>query len=566
MDKKVKNYWSKEKSMQFKSRNEFKINQKGAYDAARRNGWLDEISGHMNSKTFRKYGINQINKKSTKFWTKERCRDEANKYDERKKFMVDSPSAYSVCLEMGWLKELAGHQRLMKTKWTKTDCINIAKKCKTFNDFRKNNSAYLAARRNRWMDEIKILFPIKRETKWCNKQVVIDEAKKYMTRNEFRKKAKGAFESAYKNNWLKDACSHMKSPIFYKYNVTQIDSSSLKYWTFERCKKEAIKYNTRREFVLKSPSAYNIACKNGWLKQIASHQDLHNKSWTKEECHLLALNFSNKKDFIQAHKGAYIFSLRRGWKDEICSHMNINLISWSKQMCEKEAMRFKTKKEFRDGSPKAYAYAQQNKLLDEICTHMIPIGNIFNRMVYCYEFLDNTVYIGITYNEEKRKSEHLNNKRGPVAEYMVYSGLKPIYKKLCGYLEVKLAQVKEQDYIDMYKKKGWKVLNSSKGGALGGNKRKWTKEEILRVSKLYKRKIDFQKSIKHYTAYNAARKMGILEEVCKDMIGKRYWTKGEVLVEAKKYGSMSEFMKNSGGAYNYASRNKFRDQIIFKKK
>jgi hypothetical protein len=100
----------------------------------------------------------------------------------------------------------------------------------------------------------------------------------------------------------------------------------------------------------------------------------------------LALNFNNKKDFITAHKGAYIFALRRGWKDDICSHMNINLIYWTREMCREEALKYKTKKEFRENSPKAYAHAQQNGFIEDICSHMTPIGNIFNRMIYCYEF------------------------------------------------------------------------------------------------------------------------------------------------------------------------------------
>jgi len=569
MPPKPKNYWTKENCLRiakkFKTRNDFKINAKGAYDAARKNKWIDEICVHMNSIIFQKYGVKQTNKNSSKFWTKERCREEANKYSERKEFMKFAPSAYAACLEMGWLCELADHQTLLKIKWTKSKCIEIAKNCKTLREFRKNNAAYLAARRNNWFAEIKTFLLIGVETRWSKKENIILEARKYKSKNEFRKSSKGAYEAAYRNGFLEEVCSHMKSPVFLKYNEIQENKSSIKYWTLERCNEEALKYNSRREFVNFSPSAYSVACKNGWLNLISKHQKVHNKSWTKEECHLLALNFNNKKDFISAHKGAYIFALRRGWKDDICSHMNINFIYWTKEMCETEALKYDTKKQFRKSSPKAYAFAQQNNIIEDICSHMTPLGNLFNRMIYCYEFFDKSVYIGITYNEEKRRNEHLNDKRGPVAEHIRNTGLKPEYKKLSGYINVAQAQIKEQEYINLYKQNGWNLLNSTKAGALGGNKRKWTKEEILRVSKFYNRKLDFQKSPEHYTAYNAARKMGILTEVCENMIGKKYWTKETVIKEAKKFSSMSAFMKGLSGAYNYASRNKFRNELIFNK-
>jgi hypothetical protein len=44
-----------------------------------------------------------------------------------------------------------------------------------------------------------------------------------------------------------------------------------RYWTFERCKEEAMKYNKRNVFKLGSNGAYNSARKNGWLDGVCSH-------------------------------------------------------------------------------------------------------------------------------------------------------------------------------------------------------------------------------------------------------------------------------------------------------
>lgn len=38
------------------------------------------------------------------------------------------------------------------------------------------------------------------------------------------------------------------------------------YWTFEKCKEEALKYKGVKEFSDKSKSAFNVSYKNRWLK------------------------------------------------------------------------------------------------------------------------------------------------------------------------------------------------------------------------------------------------------------------------------------------------------------
>jgi hypothetical protein len=42
------------------------------------------------------------------------------------------------------------------------------------------------------------------------------------------------------------------------------------YWSFEMCREEALKYNTKYEFKLNSV-AYSAASKKKWINQICSH-------------------------------------------------------------------------------------------------------------------------------------------------------------------------------------------------------------------------------------------------------------------------------------------------------
>lgn len=55
----------------------------------------------------------------------------------------------------------------------------------------------MAAKRNGWLEEMTWL-PLKVHIKWTKKDCIV-ESKKYTTRNEFQKKASGAYTAAQKN-------------------------------------------------------------------------------------------------------------------------------------------------------------------------------------------------------------------------------------------------------------------------------------------------------------------------------------------------------------------------------
>jgi hypothetical protein len=248
--------------------------------------------------------------------------------------------------------------------------------------------------------------------------------------------------------------------------------SSKKILTKEECLVEIKKYQTRTEFRKKSHRAYTACKENNWhLEEIEKLSVKLNRNWTKEKCWALAKKYFTKTEFITNHRGAYIFALRRGWKDEICSHMKPHFTFWTKHKCKIEALKYKSRSEYarENGSSYQFAMKQGEDFMSSICSHMVIKGNQYKRMIYAYEFADNHVYIGLTYNEQKRRDEHLVDKRGPVARHISKTGILPDYKKLENYTDVKKAADLEQYYINRYKKEGWSVLNKSKAGALGSN-------------------------------------------------------------------------------------------------
>ena len=100
--------------------------------------------------------------------------------------------------------------------------------------------------------------------------------------------------------------------------------------------------------------------------------------------------------------------------------------------------------------------------------HMEPVGNLYNRLIYAYEFPDNHVYVGLTFNLSKRDRSHMKKNTSPIYLHMVKTGLKPIRKSLTDFMDIKEAQKKENEILQSYIKKGWKPLNRAKTGSLGG--------------------------------------------------------------------------------------------------
>lgn len=98
-----------------------------------------------------------------------------------------------------------------------------------------------------------------------------------------------------------------------------------KVWTFDKCKSEALKYANKSDFVRYSSSAYHRAIIDGFLDQICSHMISRWKPyrfWTFDQCKKEALKYQTKVHFKTSNSSAYSISLRRGWIPHICSHMN----------------------------------------------------------------------------------------------------------------------------------------------------------------------------------------------------------------------------------------------------
>jgi hypothetical protein len=255
-------------------------------------------------------------------WHKEACKKEALKYETKNEFRLKSNGAYMSSKNNGWYDEFTSHMIRPKNrnfKWDYDTCKKVALECKTKSEFlEKYSGAYSSANINGWYDEITShMVKPKFNHKWdydsCKK-----EALKYKTKIDFFKNASGAcYVSARDNGWYDEITSHMKE-------IRKPNG----YWTKENCKKEALKYETRKEFHKNSSGCYTIADKLGYLEYACSHMIRINKPigyWTKVKCRKEALKYMTKTEFQRTSRGAYHSTLNNNWSDELCSHMFKNM-------------------------------------------------------------------------------------------------------------------------------------------------------------------------------------------------------------------------------------------------
>jgi predicted GIY-YIG superfamily endonuclease len=189
------------------------------------------------------------------------------------------------------------------------------------------------------------------------------------------------------------------------------------------------------------------------------------------------------------------------------------------------------------------------------------IGDLYRRAVYSWEFSDNTVYVGLTYNLKTRAASHLDpSGKTQVSKYILKTKLVPTFKLISDYVSTKEAQNLESCTIEDYKDKGWKILNKAKAGGLGTCRRKWTDDAIRDEAKKYDNVADFKKYA--YSAYVSAQKYGIFDEVIKNMKRKVVsLTDQEIRDIASKYQSKSLFIKNEPSAVQAARLRGIYDEI-----
>ena len=336
--------WDKDscynEARKFKSKLEFRNNSSGAYRIASTNGWLDSYS--WLDKVFGK-------------WNRETCFDEAKKYVSRTDFQNGSKGAYKVAWKNGWIDDYTWLKRaeVHNKRWTRENCYEEAKKYNSRNGFRKGNgSAYGVAAKNGWLDDYTWFEKSKTAQKWT-RETCYEEALKYKSRGEFSDHCDKAYDRARKNGWLDDYTWFEKSKTAQK-------------WTRETCYEEAKKYNTKIDFRRNAEAAYNAACKKGWIDDYPwlIEGKKPNGYWTRERCFDEAIKYKTRSEFSRNSGKAYNTARINGWLDDYTWFIKSKGI-WVRETCYNEAKKYKTKEEFRKNGRGAYYAAWKNGWIDD---------------------------------------------------------------------------------------------------------------------------------------------------------------------------------------------------------
>lgn len=117
-----------------------------SYSSAKKNGWFEEAKAHMVRLS-----------KPSGYWTLERCKKEALAFDMKERWKKGHMSSYAAARVNNWVDDCCEHMiehRKPNGYWTKERCIEEALKYDKVSFFEKKcPSGYRAARRNGWVSE-----------------------------------------------------------------------------------------------------------------------------------------------------------------------------------------------------------------------------------------------------------------------------------------------------------------------------------------------------------------------------------------------------------------------------
>ena len=264
---KEKNYWTKEKcqeiALKYNSRSEFEKLDSYVYSKSLKMNWLNDICKHMH----------YIHKHNN-YWTFDKCKDEALKYTNKSEFQKKSKGAYAFANRNNILNDICSH--MIKVGNREHRCVYVFE----FED----NCAYVGLTYN----------IIKREIEHNRKGTVYIHIKqtnsKYILKQltDYIKKEDAQREEEYYMIKYKNEGWNLL-------NINKISTlgGSTIFWTYDKCKDEALKYNYKIDFIKNANCAYSSAIKNNWLNDICSHMKkyIRKNNWTDIEIKILLENY-----------------------------------------------------------------------------------------------------------------------------------------------------------------------------------------------------------------------------------------------------------------------------------
>ena len=300
-----------------------------------------------------------------KKWFKESVFAEARKYQTRKEFFKGCASAYNVARRNNWLVEMTWFENGYKKdrKWTNEQLFKEARKYQTITEFsKKNYGAYHNALKKGLIDKMVWFKKQHKPNGYWTKERVFKKAKEYKTRCEFYKGCPRAYEVVRKNGWLDempwlvDGRIKMltdKNDSVYKYYFKETNSIYIGRTLMKRQKER----DSEHIFNIKD-TVHKYAKENGLA---VPPMEVIEDNLTLEE----GLEREEYWVNYYKEKGYNVLNIAKTGKGS-GSIGAIAKGKWTKERVFEEATKYQTRNNFRKGCSGAYNAARRYGLLDKM--------------------------------------------------------------------------------------------------------------------------------------------------------------------------------------------------------
>lgn len=299
-------------------------------------------------------------------WTLEKCYEVAIKYKTNKDFRENEQNCYAACVKHKYLKYFVWLERKSKTSgyWTKERCYEEAKKYNTIREFETTSmSACVIARRNGWMKDYVWLKRMNKPSGyWKDKDNIFDTAKKCKTKYEFAKKYPNAYEWANEYNlliemdWLKPNIVKLK----YRYCIYAYVDEENKFVYVgltndkERRHKEHLTCsNEKGRKIISTPNKFFASI----------NKELPLPIYLEEELNAEQAQIAEEKWVLfYKDKGYYILNKNKVGKG--VGGLGGGVLMWTRERTFTESKKYTSRSEFKEKCNGGYRAAIKNNWID----------------------------------------------------------------------------------------------------------------------------------------------------------------------------------------------------------
>tara|TARA_Y100001937_G_scaffold128590_1_gene206056 strand:- start:11 stop:763 length:753 start_codon:yes stop_codon:yes gene_type:complete len=243
-------------------------------------------------------------RKPRNYWTKEKCHEIALKYKHKSDFQKEDGSCYVIAFNNKWIQDICEHM---------TPKASLKQRYIYVFEFIESKSVYIGLTWNLKQRYDRHLNPRKNEIATIHNQISID--------NEFLFKELEFCDMDIAGNresfWI-DYYKKRGWNILNKNKAGSLGGSKLK-WSKKSCQEISKLYESKSDFKKNNINAYNAAVRHKWISEICNHMKRpksHNLKWTYDACKLESSKYQTRNEFQNGSGSAYMSSLKNEWLDD----------------------------------------------------------------------------------------------------------------------------------------------------------------------------------------------------------------------------------------------------------